>query len=74
MDRNEKLVCNMCGKRLLRENDIPLEDYVVVRKEWGYFSKKDGITQKFALCETCCDTLVNSFKVPADVRKTTELL
>lgn len=74
MDRNEKLMCNMCGKKLLRDNDIPLEDYVVVRKAWGYFSKKDGVTQKFVLCEACCDMLTKRFKIPADVTETTELL
>ena len=49
-----KLFCNCCGKEILmKENSqIALEDYVVIEKSWGYFSKKDGIRQKMIICES----------------------
>lgn len=37
------VICNKCGKKLVEENEILKEDYIRIKKEWGYFSKKDGI-------------------------------
>lgn len=74
MYKNSELICNMCGRKLLVEHDIPREDYISVSKSWGYFSTKDGITEQFVICEACSDNLKKSFKVPATVKETSELL
>ena len=48
-----KVLCNCCGKEIqIKENtQIALEDYIMIEKIWGYFSKKDGIRQKMVVCE-----------------------
>ncbi|MGN0435763.1 MAG: hypothetical protein ACI4D8_03940 [Wujia sp.] len=67
-------LCNMCGKTIEFEGEIPKEDYITVHKNWGYFSEKDGKTCRYILCEKCSDKLIESFVVPAEISDTTELL
>ena len=50
------------------------EDFASFRKEWGYFSDKDGITHQFDLCEQCYDRITESFQIPVSVEDTRELL
>ena len=70
----EKLICNCCGKELKVEKGIAKEDYLHVRKSWGYFSKKDGRTQEFILCEDCVEQMAKGFAVPADFSDTVEMI
>lgn len=72
--KENKIFCNKCGKEIKVENEIPKEDYISVTKPWGYFSKKDGKTYHFVLCEECSDALMADFAVPAEVSETLELL
>ena len=67
-------ICNKCGKKLLVHKEIYYEDFIKVKKDWGYFSKKDGKTYSFILCETCADEFIDSFVIPAKVCDTTELV
>ncbi len=73
MERIDK-VCNKCGKKFSKVNDIYREDFLEVTKDWGFFSTKDGKTYRFAICEDCCENLIKSFQVPADIVDTTELV
>ena len=34
--------CNMCGRKIIFGERHDKEDYLLIRKEWGYFSRKDG--------------------------------
>ena len=70
----KRIYCNKCGNEIKVINDIPHEDYLFVRKEWGYFSKKDGKTQEFTICESCVEKLEREFKIPAEWIETTEML
>ena len=38
--------CNACGRQIEKEA-------LWVRKEWGYFSKRDLEVHEFAICESC---------------------
>ena len=40
-----------------------------VRKEWGYFSKRDLEVHEFAICESCYEKMIDQFVIP--VKKTT---
>lgn len=73
-DIMELVYCNKCGKKIRMKNDIPQEDYVKVCKPWGYFSKKDGRTQEFVLCENCVEWLEREFVRPSTIYDTIELL
>ena len=68
------LYCNKCGKQLKIENNIPREDFLKIRKEWGFFSRKDGKTEEFLLCENCVEMLTREFIIPVKVEDTVELL
>ena len=67
------MICNGCGKELKKENDILREDIFEGKKQWGYFSKRDGEIHSFFLCETCYDNMIKTFAVPPEVTEATEL-
>lgn len=69
-----KIVCNKCGRILKMENGIIHEDFIHVRKAWGYFSKKDGNTQEFIICEDCLEKLEQEFAIPSKKYETTEMI
>lgn len=69
-----KIVCNGCGQETLAENHIIKKDFFSVKKDWGYFSDRDGETDRWDLCECCYDRLVSSFKIRMDISDTTELM
>ncbi len=73
MEQN-RLRCNKCGKEFKQENNIIKEDFAVIKKSWGYFSKKDGKTHRFFLCEDCYDSLAGGLLIPVEEKDTTELL
>ena len=54
-------VCNKCGKAFKKVNDIYHEDFLEVKKDWGFFSAKDGKTYRFTMCEECCENLLGEF-------------
>ena len=75
----KNMMCNGCGKSINTGSDmdkdiIYLEDFVKIRKEWGYFSKKDGETHELILCEECYDRLCKNLTIPVNVKETAELL
>ena len=70
----ERIYCNKCGKELKICNGIPREDFIHVCKEWGYFSKKDGRTQEFILCEKCVERLEKEFVRPIKQYETVEMI
>lgn len=70
----EKTRCNRCGRILRMEKIIVCEDFIHIKKEWGYFSKKDGITQEFIICEQCAETMLEEFAVPVMEYEKKELI
>lgn len=68
------IICNKCGKKLEENAAIVLEDFISIKKEWGYFSKKDGIVWEMVLCENCADWLEKQMVVPVKKRNLTELI
>ena len=75
MDKKvHEIYCNSCGKKIETTDNIKREDYLSIKKEWGYFSKKDGEIHSIFLCESCYDIWTKQFKLPVKVEKQTELL
>ncbi|MFW5630292.1 hypothetical protein [Acetivibrio ethanolgignens] len=64
--------CNQCGKELKIENGILKEDCLQVKKEWGYFSRKDLQIDEICLCESCYDKWIAGFVLPVKKKKQTE--
>lgn len=67
------MCCNVCGKQFMMKDGLLMEDALEVRKQWGYFSKKDTQIHSFALCEECYDSWIKSFLVPPSVSEATEI-
>ncbi len=74
MYNEDKVICNVCGKELKKENDIVVEDFLHIEKRWGYFSEKDGQTHKLIICENCYDELAKTLKLPVDIMDTIEMI
>lgn len=74
MRQKDRIFCNMCGREIECRKDIPVEEVLSVKKQWGYFSKQDGLMYEFDLCETCCGELINKFRIPAMQTEKKELL
>ena len=70
----EYLKCNCCGKKIKTEREIQKEDVLEIRKDWGYFSGKDGERHCFLVCEACYDKWIADFVVPPAVEERTEFL
>ena len=60
----EKIICNKCGKEIVVTRGIPQEDVLDIEKQWGYFSEKDGQTDRFDICEDCYEEWIESFLIP----------
>ena len=74
MSNIDVIVCNKCGKRVEYIDGILKEDFCYVKKEWGFFSKKDLQVHSFNLCEECYDRLVEGFRVPIIIEEKSEAL
>ena len=61
MAEDNKMYCNACGRELRMHHDMLGEDALIVRKEWGYFSKEDLQVHEFTLCEECYDKMIEKF-------------
>ena len=70
----KRIICNCCGKQIKVENGIAMEDYLLIKKEWGYFSGKDGSRQECVLCEACWDDIASRFRIPVSATEITELV
>lgn len=62
---DSEIYCNCCGKVINHKGGIG-EDYLEVKKAWGYFSSKDLTGHAFNLCEACYDKLISQFKIPVE--------
>lgn len=68
------VVCNCCNKKLPVENGILKEECIHITHDFGYFSKRDGETHSFDLCEDCYAKIIAGFKIPVESRERKELL
>lgn len=66
--------CNCCGRELITKQNVVMEDYITIKKDWGYFSEKDGVTEEFLLCEKCVIRIEKMFAIPAHTYNTNELI
>lgn len=71
--KKELLICNKCGQPI-GNKELPKTDYLRVRKEWGYFSKKDLVIHEFNLCENCYDKMIENFTIAPQVLKKNEVI
>ena len=66
--------CSSCGRELKSKDGILQEDALCVKKDWGYFSKKDLEIHEFVLCEDCYDIMIAGFQKPVRILPKSEVL
>jgi len=70
----KKIICNHCGCESAAVNGLIRKDFLSVKKDWGYFSSRDGETDCWDLCEACYQEIVSGFKIKMETSDTTELM
>lgn len=68
-----EIVCNKCGKKITMAKGVPQKEWVHVEKNWGYFSRKDGVCHAFDICEECYDEWIAGFAKPVMSEENLEL-
>lgn len=68
------VICNCCKKELPVENGILKAEDIRIKHTFGYFSKKDGQSEEFDLCEECYKRITDKFQIPVKKIEITELL
>ena len=74
MKEQQKVKCNQCGRVLRIEKGILKEDALIIKKEWGYFSKKDLEVHELVLCEACYDKWIRGFVLSVRISDKQEVL
>lgn len=69
-----KAVCNRCGRAMKVEGGLLKEGCFHGKAVFGYFSRKDGVTHQFDLCEDCYDAVTAEFAVPVEESAESEML
>lgn len=69
-----EMTCNKCGKKMNVNNGIVDQGVLNITYGWGYFSKKDGETHSFDICEECYDQLIKTFLIPIDIEERNEIV
>lgn len=62
----DKILCNMCGNKIKKDNFGNYFDYLHIEKNWGYHSLKDGKTSYIDICEDCFDKISETFCLPME--------
>lgn len=70
----ENIVCNCCGREIAPADASEQAAFLVVRQEWGYFSKWDGCCHSFDICEDCYEKMMENWMYPPVIEERTELL
>lgn len=68
IEMKKQIICNGCGNVIEKRTD-----YIEIKKQWGYFSRKDLECHKICLCEDCYDIFVKSLKVPVEITDVIEI-
>lgn len=67
-----EVICNKCGKRITVTKGVPDGEWLHIEKNWGYFSRKDGVRHTFDICEECYDKWAADFAEPVATEENVE--
>lgn len=59
----DRIICNMCGETINRNQFGYFDEHLSIKKEWGYGSAFDGEIHCFDLCESCYEKLREMMKI-----------
>lgn len=58
----QKKFCYCCGKEFAVCGDMYMEEFLHIKKEWGYFSTQDGSNLELDVCEHCLMEWIKTFQ------------
>lgn len=70
----QKMVCNRCKKNLFVENGLLKDSAYEGNQTFGYFSRRDGVTHRFDLCEDCYEEWIRMFRIPVTETENAEMI
>ncbi|MGN0204001.1 MAG: hypothetical protein ACI4BB_05635 [Coprococcus sp.] len=73
-NKEEMIICNCCGRTITWAGSSDKAAFLEVNQEWGYFSKWDGCSHSFHMCEQCYEKMIGTWVYPPDIKEKTELL
>ena len=63
----DEVSCNLCGRKVGKNDFGYFEDHLSVTKTWGYGTIADGETHSFDFCIDCYSDLADRFVIPPKV-------
>ncbi|MBQ8527332.1 MAG: hypothetical protein IJ429_02550 [Lachnospiraceae bacterium] len=70
----QQMVCNRCEKKLFVDNGLLKDSAYEGSQTFGYFSKRDGVTHRFDLCEECYEEWIRMFRIPVSETENAEII
>ena len=61
-----EVTCNICGNAIKKNEMGYFDDFLEIKKTWGYHSPMDGETHTFDVCAGCYQEWVGGFRVKAE--------
>ncbi|WP_105616628.1 hypothetical protein [Vallitalea okinawensis] len=58
----DSVICNCCGREINKDQYGLMEDYITIKKTWGYNSAFDGQSHELDVCNDCYEKWIKSFK------------
>lgn len=59
----DKVICNCCGKEIKIDKFGEIEDYITIKKSWGYNSNFDGEEHEIDICNDCYQKWIEKFEI-----------
>lgn len=62
----QDIFCNICGKKIHKNEFGYYDDFLSIEKKWGYHSQFDNETHCIDICQPCYKVFLNNMKLKPD--------
>ena len=59
----QDIFCNICGKKIHKNEYGYFDDFLSIEKTWGYHSQFDNETHCIDICQDCYKVFLDSLKI-----------
>ena len=59
----QDIVCNICAKKIPKNDFGYFEDFLEIKKTWGFHSAFDGETHEFDICLDCYKIILDGMEI-----------
>jgi len=64
-----EIICNVCGCSVAKNELGYFDDFVQIKKNWGYHSAYDGQSHEFDICQRCYGLLLEGLAVEPKIEE-----